>query len=290
MGIDVDRVIVVTFFIGSALAGAAGVFNCLVYQQLWPYMGFQAGLFAFTAAVDRRDRQPSRRGARRTRDRAHVGVRDGLRVVGVPGGDRVRDPDRRHARAAERTARTSGGAKGLMDGGREIPNIPARPDEGEPGIRVGVDDWVATHEQRHEQLPGVARPAPARDRADAAAGVLRARSGSRRRCCPRSRANGYVIRVGFDTVLVHAALPRPERRRRLRGTARPRLRRVLRLRRVHVRDARVAALRPALGHADRRADRRGRDGDLSASSSRCRRGGSSATTSRSSRSSSASCS
>ncbi|HTZ07074.1 MAG TPA: branched-chain amino acid ABC transporter permease [Gaiellaceae bacterium] len=51
MGIDVDRVIVVTFFIGSALAGAAGVFNCLVYQQLWPYMGFQAGLFAFTAAV-----------------------------------------------------------------------------------------------------------------------------------------------------------------------------------------------------------------------------------------------
>jgi branched-chain amino acid transport system permease protein len=51
MGIDVDRVIVVTFFIGSALAGAAGVFNCIAYQQLWPYMGFQAGLFAFTAAV-----------------------------------------------------------------------------------------------------------------------------------------------------------------------------------------------------------------------------------------------
>jgi branched-chain amino acid transport system permease protein len=51
MGIDVDRVIVATFFIGSALAGAAGVFNGLAYQQLWPYMGFQAGLFAFTAAV-----------------------------------------------------------------------------------------------------------------------------------------------------------------------------------------------------------------------------------------------
>ena len=51
MGIDVNRVIAATFFIGSALAGAAGVFNCLVYQQVWPYMGFHAGLKAFTAAV-----------------------------------------------------------------------------------------------------------------------------------------------------------------------------------------------------------------------------------------------
>jgi len=51
MGIDVDRVIVATFFIGSALAGAAGVLNGLVYQQVWPYMGFQAGLYAFIAAV-----------------------------------------------------------------------------------------------------------------------------------------------------------------------------------------------------------------------------------------------
>jgi len=51
MGIDVDRVIVATFFIGSALAGAAGVFNGIEYQQVWPYMGFTAGLYAFIAAV-----------------------------------------------------------------------------------------------------------------------------------------------------------------------------------------------------------------------------------------------
>jgi branched-chain amino acid transport system permease protein len=51
MGIDVNRVIMVTFFIGSALAGAAGIFNCLVYQDLWNYMGFAAGLKGFTAAV-----------------------------------------------------------------------------------------------------------------------------------------------------------------------------------------------------------------------------------------------
>jgi branched-chain amino acid transport system permease protein len=51
MGIDIDRVIVFTFFIGSALAGAAGVMNGLVYQNVAPYIGFQAGLKAFTAAV-----------------------------------------------------------------------------------------------------------------------------------------------------------------------------------------------------------------------------------------------
>ena len=51
MGIDVDRVIVVTFLIGSALAGAAGVMNGLIFQIVDPYVGFQVGLIAFTAAV-----------------------------------------------------------------------------------------------------------------------------------------------------------------------------------------------------------------------------------------------
>jgi len=51
MGIDVDRVIVVTFFIGSALAGAAGVMFALVFGQIYHFMGFLAGLKGFTAAV-----------------------------------------------------------------------------------------------------------------------------------------------------------------------------------------------------------------------------------------------
>jgi len=51
MGIDIDRVIVFTFFIGSALAGAAGVMNGLVYSNVYPTVGFNAGLRAFTAAV-----------------------------------------------------------------------------------------------------------------------------------------------------------------------------------------------------------------------------------------------
>ncbi len=51
MGIDIDRVIAFTFFVGSALAGAAGVMSGLVFQNIQPYMGFGAGLKAFTAAV-----------------------------------------------------------------------------------------------------------------------------------------------------------------------------------------------------------------------------------------------
>jgi branched-chain amino acid transport system permease protein len=51
MGIDVDRVIASTFFIGSVLAGAAGVMFALLFSQIFHFMGFLAGLKGFTAAV-----------------------------------------------------------------------------------------------------------------------------------------------------------------------------------------------------------------------------------------------
>jgi branched-chain amino acid transport system permease protein len=44
-------VIAWTFFIGSALAGAAGVMFGLVFSQIFHFMGFLAGLKGFTAAV-----------------------------------------------------------------------------------------------------------------------------------------------------------------------------------------------------------------------------------------------
>ncbi len=51
MGVDVDHTISVTFAVGGAAAGAAGVFYALMFRQVNYFMGFFPGLKAFTAAV-----------------------------------------------------------------------------------------------------------------------------------------------------------------------------------------------------------------------------------------------
>ena len=51
MGINVNAVIAVTFFLGSGLAAAAGTMAGAYYGSLWYFMGFLIGLKAFTAAV-----------------------------------------------------------------------------------------------------------------------------------------------------------------------------------------------------------------------------------------------
>ena len=51
MGVKVDRIIALTFAIGSALAACAGIMWALRYPQIHPFMGVFPGLKAFIAAV-----------------------------------------------------------------------------------------------------------------------------------------------------------------------------------------------------------------------------------------------
>ena len=51
MGINVDTTISVTFILGGALAGAAGLIWAMYQNDVYFFQGFQAGLIAFTAAV-----------------------------------------------------------------------------------------------------------------------------------------------------------------------------------------------------------------------------------------------
>ena len=51
MGIDINRTIAATFFIGAALAGAGGIIYGLYYNSITAFDGFEYGLYAFTAAV-----------------------------------------------------------------------------------------------------------------------------------------------------------------------------------------------------------------------------------------------
>ena len=51
MGIDVDKMISMTFIIGGMAAGAAGVLYAIMFKQVHFFMGFIPGIKAFTAAV-----------------------------------------------------------------------------------------------------------------------------------------------------------------------------------------------------------------------------------------------
>ena len=193
MGIDVNRVIAVTFFIGSALAGAAGIFNGLVYQQVWPYMGFDAGLKAFTAAVV---------GGIGNLPGAVVGglaiglaeaftigylsstFSDAIVFVILIGGD---DPP------PERAARARGGAEGLM-----AARATRRLDAATPGI--GDDEWVASLGGRRERAGGPLAARPGAVASGSRQPVLFFAFGIVAALFPLFTNNGYYLRVGFDTL------------------------------------------------------------------------------------------
>ena len=207
MGIDIDRVIVFTFVLGSALAGAAGVLFALrVPTQV--SLGFILGLKGFTAAVI-----------------GGIGSIPGAMAGGLilgfaesyaagywPGSAGTRwtdlvifvDPDRVHdlpAAGALRPAPTSRRSEAPMSD--STPTDPLGPEGDEiPPVTspaIGQDEWVARHHDR--RLPPQARAS--------------SRSGSARvpwwawltlfigACCmlPVFSSSGYVRRIGFDTVL-----------------------------------------------------------------------------------------
>src|SRR5699024_1004428 len=51
MGIDINKIISITFFIGSLLAAVGGIMWGIRYPQLMPLMGVMPGLKCFIAAV-----------------------------------------------------------------------------------------------------------------------------------------------------------------------------------------------------------------------------------------------
>ncbi len=51
MSVNVNKVISITFFAGSALGGATGVLFAIQYGTIDPYIGFILGIKAFTAAI-----------------------------------------------------------------------------------------------------------------------------------------------------------------------------------------------------------------------------------------------
>jgi hypothetical protein len=142
-------VIAGTFFVGSALAGAAGVMFGLLFSQIFHLMGFTAGLKGFTAAVV---------GGIGSIPGAVLGgllvgldreLGQGLpqRQLGRPG--RVRDPDRRDDRAAERPARDA--RRSRRSSGRDLPADPDVPPTPAATGQIGVDRWVSESGERREQ-------------------------------------------------------------------------------------------------------------------------------------------
>ncbi len=51
MGIDINLTITLTFLLGGALAGSAGLISGLYTNSAWYFQGFRGGLLSFTAAV-----------------------------------------------------------------------------------------------------------------------------------------------------------------------------------------------------------------------------------------------
>ena len=112
LGIDIDKVIVFTFVLGSALAGAAGVMFALRVPT-FAAVGFTDGAEGLHGRGDRRHRlDPGRDGRRHPAGLRRV-VHGGLLDDGVVGSRRLLDPDRVHDLPPAGPLRTSGHPEGV---------------------------------------------------------------------------------------------------------------------------------------------------------------------------------
>ena len=117
-GVNVDRTISITFVIGAALAAVAGFMFLAYYGVIDFFVGFVAGIKAFTAAV--LGGIGSLPGAMLggLHHRPDRGVLGGLFQRRIQGCGRIFHPRHRSDLSAVRAAWPPGSGEGLADGGR----------------------------------------------------------------------------------------------------------------------------------------------------------------------------
>ena len=217
MGIDIDRVIVFTFILGSALAGAAGVMFALRVPTNVS-IGFVAGLKGFIAAViggigsvpgrDGRRPDPRARSSRTSRatsrrkwsDLVRLPCPDRVHALPPPGPPRpARHPEGmsvatrrrtgsiRRAPKARRSGRTSGSR--VTREQRFLPRAARRPARAAPAARAVVG---VAHAVRRGVLP-----LPGRRVRAATSGRSRSRRCST--CCSRSGSTSSSAGAGCST-------------------------------------------------------------------------------------------